>query len=192
MSNISDLFPQEPLPKDKDTFCPHSWIWCHWNMLRGTQIIPTEDRIFPVGVAMALDDAFLVQKSTIQSSQIITAGENISALFGRDLRGASACSLIDMCLRAHFRTQMQEVFNQPGVITAQNVLADTQGQDLLRMQILPVLDTKGRVRYAIGTLTKLERTQSCVVEIDFDALKAPASNVETPEAKAPYLSLVTS
>lgn len=192
MSNISDLFPQKALPQEQEAFCPHNWIWCHWNMLRGTQMIPTEDRIFPVGVAMALDDAFLVQKSATDGGQIITAGQNISALYDRDLRGASVCSLIDSCLWAHFHNQMHKVFDAPGVITAQNVISNTKGNDLLKMQILPVLNAKGDVTHAIGTLTKLVRTHSCVVDIEFDALIPPAPNVHTPEAKAPYLSLVTS
>ncbi|MGV6840529.1 MAG: PAS domain-containing protein [Planktomarina sp.] len=191
MSNISNLFPQQALPSNLETFCPHNWIWTHWNLLRGSKLLPTEDSIFPVGVALALDDAFLLQRGAAQTSQIVTAGQNISALYDRDLRGASMSSIVDPCFQRYFETQTQKVFSKPGVIIALNLIADTKNQDLLKLQILPVLDKNDTVAHAIGTITTIERSQSCAVEIFFDELLPPAPTPKAEE-KIPYLSVVSS
>lgn len=125
----------------------------YWNRQRGNRSAPARSDIDPGDISQALGDTFMLSADFTGETRFRLAGTRVCALFGRELKGESFCSLWNEESSAPIGDIVTAAMNE-SIGTVAGIAGRTKTNDVveLEMLLLPIaLDGQTRLR-AFGGL----------------------------------------
>lgn len=125
----------------------------YWNRQRGNRSAPARSDIDPGDISQALGDTFMLSADFTGETRFRLAGTRVCALFGRELKGESFCSLWNEESSAPIGDIVTAAMNE-SIGTVAGIAGRTKTNEVveLEMLLLPIaLDGQTRLR-AFGGL----------------------------------------
>lgn len=126
----------------------------YWQGLRAGDALPRRAQFDPLTMAPLLGSVFLVDLTDSGAARFRIAGQVFARLYGMELHGAPLALLFQPAERMAIGRIVRQVCDEPAVADLVLRSAGSAGQPALtgRMLLLPVADTRGAARLAIGSL----------------------------------------
>lgn len=129
----------------------------YWEALRMGRALPRRDQIDPRGIAMALENVFLIERIAPGLARFRLAGMHINEIMGMDVRGMPLTTLFDPGARIRVTAALEPVFAGPSVLELWLEAERGIGRPALeaRMILLPLVGSAGEKGLALGCLASV-------------------------------------
>lgn len=126
----------------------------YWQELRRGQLVPFRSQIDPRHMRCDIGNLFILESLPGGAQRFRVAGSRIIDMFGMELRGLPARTIMASGAREELRALITATLEEPGIGYAR-LRSETHGHGLWEMLLLPLRSDDGNVDRAIGFMFQL-------------------------------------
>lgn len=156
----------------------------YWERLRAGRIAPYRAEIDPRQFESALENMFIIEKTSVDNMRIRLAGMKICEMMGMEVRGMQPGYLIDEADRTRFERLLNVVMGEPAVVELKLEAQNRIGVYRATMLLMPLRSDFGDINRVLGCASG--GNEPYVAPLSFSIANVSVTPIEAsqnPEAK---------